>query len=160
ISEPEMVLKIMDRHRDWAVIIALVGGGQEIHDGEAGLAEWGRALAKYPHWVVMASPEALRGGESVGGASLFDGTGSKMQVVEESALHLDVCIRSHQATQLAAWVNSVLRGDVLTASELSSRFGQFPVALTRDLAVAKRWLRDNSRGERRCGLVASSGATR
>src|ERR1700682_1220975 len=72
ISEPDMVLKIMDRHKDWAVVVALVGGGQEIHDGEAGLAEWGKTLqSKFPHWRVMASPEALDGSESGAGEPLF-----------------------------------------------------------------------------------------
>jgi hypothetical protein len=160
VPEPEMVLTIMDRHQDWATVVALVGGGQEIHDGEAGLSEWGRALAKYPHWRVLASPEALSGGESVGGASLFDGKPVKNDVIEESALHLNVCIRSHQATELSTWVNSVLQGDAKSAAQLSASFDQFPIVLTRDLAQAKQWLLKQARGERRCGLVASSGATR
>jgi hypothetical protein len=160
ISEPEMVLKVMDRHADWAAVIALVGGGQEIHDGEAGLTEWGKALAKYPHWRVLASPEALTGGESVGGASLFDGFQVQNEVLQESALHLNVCIRSHQATDLATWVNHVLRGDETDAALLSKQFGQFPIVLCRDLRKAKEWLLMHARGERRCGLIASSGATR
>jgi Uncharacterized conserved protein (DUF2075) len=160
ISEPEMVLKVMDRHADWAAVIALVGGGQEIHDGEAGLAEWGKALAKYPHWGVLASPEALAGGESVGGASLFDGLQVQNEVLQESALHLNVCIRSHQATDLAKWVNHVLRGDETDAALLSKQFEQFPIVLCRDLRKAREWLMTHARGERRCGLIASSGATR
>lgn len=160
IPEPEMVLRIMDRHKDWAAIVALVGGGQEIHDGEAGLSEWGGALAKYPHWRVFASSEALRGGESVAGASLFGSEPVANRVDEEQTLHLSVCIRSHQATELATWVNSVLRGDDEAAKELSTKFEQFPIVLTRDLRKAKEWLLNQARGERRCGLVASSGATR
>lgn len=160
ISEPEMVLKVMDRHPDWAVIIALVGGGQEIHTGEAGLSEWGRALAKFPNWRVLVSPEALKGGESVGGASLYDGMPALNEVREESALHLDVSVRSHQATQLAAWVNRVLKGDELGAARLSATFEQFPIVLSRDFQQTKKWLLEHTRGERRCGLTASSGATR
>jgi schlafen family protein len=160
IPEPEMVLRIMDRHKDWAAIVALVGGGQEIHDGEAGLSEWGRALANYPHWRVFASPEALSGGESVAGASLFGREPVTNRVDEERTLHLSVCIRSHQATELATWVNSVLRGNETAAKELSTKFEQFPIVLTRDLTKAKEWLLGQARGERRCGLVASSGATR
>jgi hypothetical protein len=160
VPEPEMVLSIMDRHKDWAAIVALVGGGQEIHDGEAGLSEWGRALAKYPHWRVFVSPEALKGGESVAGASLFGSEPVANRVDEERALHLGICIRSHQATELATWVNTVLKGDDKAAKELSTRFQQFPIALTRDLQKAKKWLLKHARGERRCGLVASSGATR
>lgn len=160
ISEPEMILKVMDRHADWSVVVALVGGGQEIHSGEAGLAEWGKALAKFPNWRVIASPEALKGGESVGGASLFNGVPATNEIHEQKALHLNVSIRSHQATELATWVNSVLRGDASNAARISSSFNQFPIVLTRDLHQAKKWLRDQARGERRCGLVASSGATR
>lgn len=160
VSEPEMILRVMDRHEDWAAVIALVGGGQEIHDGEAGLAEWGKALDKFPHWRVMASPEALEGGDSVGGASLFGDAAPRNAVTKESSLHLDVCIRAHQATELAAWVNCVLNGEQAHAAKLSSNFQQFPILMTRDLASAKQWLLKSVRGERRCGLVASSGATR
>ncbi|HEY2234669.1 MAG TPA: DUF2075 domain-containing protein [Candidatus Angelobacter sp.] len=160
VPEPEMVLSIMDRHKEWAAIVALVGGGQEIHDGEAGLSEWGRALAKYPHWRVFVSPEALRGGESVAGSSLYGSEPAANRVDEEQTLHLSVCIRSHQATELATWVNSVLRGDHRAAKELSTKFEQFPIVFTRDLQKAKGWLLKQARGERRCGLVASSGATR
>jgi hypothetical protein len=72
ISEPNMLLEIMNRHQDWCVMVALVGGGQEIHDGEAGLAEWGRALLdKFPDWHVYASTEALVGGAAVAGRPLF-----------------------------------------------------------------------------------------
>lgn len=160
ISEPEMALKIMDRHQEWAVIVALVGGGQEINEGEAGIAEWGKALrANYPHWKVLASPEALSGGESVAGATLFEGEIPPNVVIEEK-LHLRVSNRSHQATELAAWVNRVLAGDQAGARTLSRSFEQFPIFLSRTLEDTKSWLRDVTRGERRCGLAASSGAAR
>jgi hypothetical protein len=59
-SEAALFLDIMHRHEDWAVIVALVGGGQEINTGEAGLAEWGRALLARPAWHVHAAPDVLR----------------------------------------------------------------------------------------------------
>lgn len=160
ISEPEMVLKIMDRHADWSVVIALVGGGQEIHEGEAGLAEWGQALQSYPRWRVLASPEAIAGGESVAGASLFGGTKPVNALTEEGSLHLETCIRSHQARDLATWVNRVLDGKPSDAARLAARFGRFPVMISRDLREMKFWLLENTRGNRRCGLTASSGAIR
>jgi hypothetical protein len=161
ISEPDMVLKVMDRHSDWAAVIALVGGGQEIHDGEAGLAEWGDTLrAKYPHWHVVASPEALDGGESVAGRALFTAESKFANVTIEASLHLDACIRSHQAREVATWVNRVLEGDATGAALLSKRFAKFPILLSRDLQETKTWLLRNTRGHRRCGLVASSGAVR
>lgn len=161
ISEPDMVLKVMDRHPDWAAVIALVGGGQEIHDGEAGLAEWGDTLrAKYPHWHVIASPAALDGGESVAGRALFSEGGKFANVIREASLHLDTCIRSHQARDVATWVNRVLLGDATGAAELSRKFTNFPILLSRDLPQTKTWLLQTARGHRRCGLVASSGAVR
>jgi hypothetical protein len=160
-SEPEMVLKIMDRHEGGAAIVALVGGGQEINEGEAGIAEWGKALrAKFSHWKVLASPEALRGGESVAGASLFERALPTNVIIEEKALHLRTSNRSHQATELAAWVNRVLAGDAAGARTLSRTFEQFPIFLSRSLEETNIWLRNATRGERRCGLIASSGAAR
>jgi len=160
VSEPEMILRVMDRHPDWAVIIALVGGGQEIHEGEAGLSEWGKALQSFANWEVLASPEALAGGETVGGKALFEDARVNNTIIEQKSLHLTECVRSHQATSLASWVNHVLIGNSGQAKALSQRFGRFPICITRDLARAKSWLREQARGERRCGLTASSGAIR
>jgi schlafen family protein len=161
VSEPEMVLSIMNRHAGWAVVVALVGGGQEIHQGEAGLAEWGRTLkTKYSHWHVFASPEALDGGDSVAGSVLFSDPSLEMKVNRNTALHLKTCIRSYKAERLAEWVNRVLNGDSAGAEETSKSFARFPVMITRDLREAKDWVRNNTRGMRRCGFVASSGAAR
>jgi hypothetical protein len=160
LSEPEMILKIMDRHTDWALIIALVGAGQEIHEGEAGLSEWGRALMKYPHWRILISPEGLNGGKGIEGSVLFEHASSPNEVVQEPALHLNVSIRSHQAAALADWVNCVISGKENEAVKLSTSFDRFPVVLCREISQARQWLLKKTRGERRCGLIASSGATR
>lgn len=118
VSEPEMVLRIMDRHSDWAVIIALVGGGQEIHDGEAGLPEWGDTLqAKFPQWRIFASSEAVDGGSSVAGATLFRSTNSDVNLTREPSLHLRTCIRSHHAPYVTTWVNQVLEGNQISAAQ-------------------------------------------
>jgi hypothetical protein len=156
-----MVLRIMDRHSDWAVIIALVGGGQEIHHGEAGLSEWGRALHRnYRHWRVIVSPDALNGGESVAGTTLFSEDYDNLDVIQDRRLHLNTCVRSYRAEQLSSWVNRTLAGDSVGAAELARTFDSFPILLTRDLPRARTWLKQNTRGTRRCGLVASSGAAR
>lgn len=160
LSEPEMILKIMDRHQDWALIVALVGAGQEIHEGEAGLSEWGRALAKYPHWRILVSPEALKGGHGIAGSALFDKALGTNEVIEEPALHLDVSIRSHQAAALAEWVNHVISGNETEAVKLSASLKQFPLVLCREISQTRQWLVKKTRGERRCGLIASSGAAR
>ena len=106
MSEPETILSIMDRHQDWSVIVALVGGGQEIHDGEAGLAEWGKTLReRFPHWQIAVSPKALTGDTSVAGHRLFaDGNSASLFILQEPALHLDVNLRSFRASRLSEWV--------------------------------------------------------
>src|SRR5262245_7710291 len=103
VSEPALVLDIMSRPADWSVVVALVGGGQEIHDGEAGLEEWGRALAcSGNHWNVMVSPDIIAGGESVAGHRLFkDAIPPNVQIRQEPALHLAVNVRAPRAQRLA-----------------------------------------------------------
>jgi Uncharacterized conserved protein (DUF2075) len=162
-SEPDLLLEIMERAPDWCVVIALVGGGQEIHRGEGGLAEWGNALnrSKTP-WLVMASGEVIRGGSSVAGHKLFSGEiGGHLTLTEAPELHLDVGVRSPRANWLGNWVNSLLRGGTnlsMPSSAVPTR--EFPVLLTRDLRQAKDWLRQHADGAQRYGLLASSGALR
>lgn len=159
ISEPDMVLDIMARHQGWAVIIALVGGGQEIHGGEAGLAAWGDAIANHPEWEVLTSPEALHGGPSVAGSRLFRTEVSiPLKIKESKDLHLAISKRSIESEVTAAWVNATLKGEVTKAAELSNN--GLSIWVTRDLAKARNWLKYHSEGNRRVGLIASSGADR
>ncbi len=159
-SEPEMLLKIMERHQDWAVVIALVGGGQEINNGEAGLEEWGRSLATAKkQWTIHASPEALDGGTSVAGNKLIGEEQASIPIVADKQLHLDVSIRSLKADSYARWVNYVIHGDSEAAGRLASHLS-FPVYLTRELNTLRRTLRRQTLGHSRCGLVASSHAAR
>jgi hypothetical protein len=162
ISEPEMILSIMDRHPDWAVLVCLIGGGQEIHDGEAGLAEWGKTLSeRFRHWDAFTSPEAIRGGPSVAGSCLFaNGPPSELCVTEDPALHLPVSTRSYRAQAVTEWSNALLSGQTATAHNALRDTRDFPVYVTRDLSAARRWLRLKTRGTDRSGLVASSGAAR
>jgi Uncharacterized conserved protein (DUF2075) len=159
-SEPEMLLGIMERHQDWAVIIALVGGGQEINDGEAGLEEWGRALAeRSAPWKVFASPEVLEGGPSTAGQRLFGSNAADFEVLTNPALHLRTSNRSLRAENLAKWVNCVLDGDAESAAALKIS-EKFPLFLSRDLNQLRSSLRQQAIGQARCGLVGSSGAAR
>ena len=159
ISEPDMVLDIMARHEGWAVIIALVGGGQEIHGGEAGLAAWGDAIIKHPEWEVLTSPEALHGGASVAGSRLFRSeVRVPLKIKESKDLHLSISKRSIESEVTAAWVNAALKGEVAKAAELSNN--GLSIWVTRDLAKARKWLKSHSDGNRRAGLIASSGADR
>jgi hypothetical protein len=159
VSEPEMALEIMGRHEGWSVIVALVGGGQEIHGGEAGLAAWGDAISRHPEWEVITSPEAMLGGPSVAGSRLFrDGSSHGAKVKMDPRLHLAISKRSYGSEITAAWVNAVLDGRQHEAREMAA--GTLPVYITRDLRLARHWLTANSTGSRRAGLIASSGAMR
>jgi hypothetical protein len=158
-SEPGHLLDIMARHVDWAAIICLIGGGQEIHDGEGGLAEWGMALAERPRWRVQAAPIVLQAGVLQAGdprQRLPALTG--LTVVP--ALHLDVPVRSIRSPFAAPWVDAVLRNASDEAAAIAQEHGPLPFVLTRDLAMLRAHLRASCRGRRRAGLVASSGAKR
>jgi len=160
-SEPALMLDIMQRQTRWSVIVAVVGGGQEIHTGEAGIAEWGRALAQSGvPWRIVASPEALEGGDAVAGQSLFSEPPSGLDIHSVPGLHLRVSTRSPRAQYISRWVNRLLAGDAAAAAEEFVRIRGFRMAVTRELATARQWLRDASRDELRPGLVASSGALR
>lgn len=159
VSEPEMMLGVMDRHPDWAVIIALVGNGQEIHRGEAGLAEWGRALARFPYWRVCASPIVLRADAPIT-LRLFgtsDIQPEKISMVD--ALHLKVSTRSIRSQRISDWVDAVLDGRQRDAAAIANLLNTKPV-ITRDLKAARAWLSSNRRGRTRAGLVASARAMR
>ena len=159
LSEPEMVFQIMNRHTDWAVIVALVGGGQEIHSGEAGLEEWGEAIVNNPNWEVWASKPSLEGGPAVANTRLFSSTTSpKNKIKALDDLHLNVSIRSIDAEDSAAWVNAVLGGNTNQAAEIAKR--HLPIYLCRDVETMRGWLLQHQQGTRRTGILASSGAER
>ena len=153
-SEPFHLLDIMGRHPDWAVVICLIGNGQEIHDGEGGLAEWGAALAAQPKWQVRASPGTRTATEAR--QLLPDLPG----LMTNPYLHLTVPIRSLRNNAASDWVDAVLRGEAAEARVIAERRGPVPFSLTRSLADMRAHLRQASRGLRRCGLLASSGAKR
>jgi hypothetical protein len=165
-SEPLLFLEIMERHPDWAVIIALVGGGQEINRGERGLAEWGAALMERhatlsgPRWHVFAPSDIIMGGDATAWQSLFPGGASPDWIMRDERLHLSVCVRSHRCVVTAQWANALLEGRIDEARQIADGSSDFPIYMTRSLDEARRWLRESARGNRRCGLVASSGARR
>ncbi len=159
-SEPEMLLRIMERHEDWAVVIALVGGGQEIFKGEAGLEEWGRALVgSKKHWTIYASDEVKEGGASTAGHRLFAEPNHQQEIQTNSGFHLRTSNRSLRADQLAKWVNFLLEGKAEAAAALNVTY-KFPIFLTRNLDQTRRKLREQGIGMNRYGLIGSSGADR
>lgn len=160
MSEPAFLISCMDRHDDWAVIVCLVGGGQEINTGEAGIGEWLRALrTDFPHWHVHLSPH-LRDSEYEAGAALRLLNGH-MHVQTLESLHLSVSMRSFRAEHVSGWVKAVLDVDRDAArSTWASIEERYPIVLTRDVATAKAWLRGRARGTERYGIVVSSQAQR
>ena len=160
MSEPQFLISVMDRHEDWAVVVCLVGGGQEINTGEAGLVEWLTALKHhFPHWRVYLPPN-LNDDEYTGGqdALLLLNPG---QYELDGRLHLATSIRSYRAEKVSALVKAVLDADVESAQALrEATEGSYPIVITRDLNAAKRWVKARARGTERYGLLASSGAAR
>ncbi len=155
-SEAAMFLDIMRRHADWAVIVALVGGGQEINTGEAGLAAWGEALHARPDWHVRAAPGVLTATDAR--QRLFATAPDGLAI--DVALHLDVPIRSIRSASAAPWVDAVLLGDAARARDIADAADGVPFLLTRSLAAMRAALRRLARGTRRAGLVCSTGARR
>jgi len=161
-SEPELLFRVMERCPDWCVIVALVGGGQEIHEGEAGLAAWGEALSKrQQEWTIGAPDEALQGGQAVAGTRLFPkGHDMPPTLIRDDRLHLRVSTRTYRAHRFNAWVNDLLALRSGDAARQFADLAEFPLVVTRELDVARQWLRQRAEPNRRCGLVASSGALR
>ena len=150
----------MDRHQDWAVAICLVGGGQEINTGEAGLPEWFDSLKRsFPDWDVYITPQ-LNDDEYRRGRAWSDML-SGLQTYEREELHLATSVRSFRTPDLAAFTKAVLDADTDEAKTLYQRIkDKYPIVITRELSKAKTWVRDHCQGTTRYGLLASSGALR
>jgi len=161
-SEPQTLLDVMNRVPGWAVVIALVGSGQEINRGEAGLSEWGRTIAEsHPDWIVRASPAVLPGAPAPPGGRLFDQIPPlEGGVTPDPRLHLQMNVRSPRAERLNHWVDQLLNLDLDRAREAFPDPHEYPMVFTRDLEAAKRWLRDRRDGTDRAGLLASAEARR
>jgi hypothetical protein len=158
-SEPEFLISCMDRHADWAVIVCLVGGGQEINTGEAGIDAWIDAVAsRFPHWEMHISSRLT---DSEYGARALDTLCQRQHTVLDDSLHLGVSMRSFRAENVSRFVKEMLdcneEAARTTFAQLAARY---PIAISRDLPRAKQWVRDHARGTERYGLVASSKAQR
>ena len=158
-SEPEFLISCMDRHQDWAMIVCLVGGGQEINTGEAGISEWLHSLNHhFKDWHVHIS------------SNLTDkeyAAGSALRLLEDHAhvtttdkLHLAVSLRSFRAEKLSLFVHQLLDRDKQSASAPLKELTRYPIVLTRDVKKAKQWLKKQARGSERYGIIVSSQANR
>lgn len=159
-SEPEFLISCLDRHSDWAVVICLVGGGQEINTGEAGIGEWIQALERsFPKWDLHISSR-LHDDEYAAGA--FIGALKQRENVRfDDGLHLGISMRSFRAENVSALVKQVLDRDLGVARKtLATVQARYPIVVTRNLARAKEWLKRQARGTERYGMIVSSQAQR
>jgi len=160
ISEPEFLISCLDRHADWAAIVCLVGGGQEINTGEAGISEWLDSLNRsFRDWHIYISPR-LTDSEYAAGHALSKIQGRE-NVFLKDELHLAVSMRSFRAEHVSLLVKQVLDREIQEArSTLGKLSEKYPIVMTRDLRLAKQWIKGQARGSERYGVIVSSQAER
>ncbi|MBA3962199.1 MAG: DUF2075 domain-containing protein [Chthoniobacterales bacterium] len=159
-SEPAFLISFMDRHTDWAVIVCLVGGGQEINIGEAGIGAWIEAVEqRFPQWEIFVSSKLTDTEYAAGEALQLASKNANTRY--DDCLHLAVSMRSFRAENVSAFVKALLDCEIEQAREhFTLLTNRYPIAITQNLSAAKRWLRSHARGSERYGLVASSKAMR
>ncbi|NLI10850.1 MAG: DUF2075 domain-containing protein [Elusimicrobia bacterium] len=160
-SEPEFLVSCMDRHKDWAVIVCLVGGGQEINTGEAGIGEWiDSILRRFKNWEIYLSPNL---NDSEYRANYFINKIEKelIKVKYEDELHLSVSLRSFRSEQVSELIKNILDINIEPARNiLKSIVSKYPIVITRDFQKAKNWLKSKASGMERYGVIVSSQAER
>lgn len=159
-SEPEYLMSCMDRQTDWGLVVCLIGGGQEINKGEAGIVEWISSINRsFEGWHVYMS-DKLSDKEYAEGKALEMLQINKSQIHVESALHLSVSMRSFRAEKMSLFVHQLLNLQKEEASSTLKELINYPIVLTRSLDKAKKWLKSHARGSERYGILASSKAER
>jgi hypothetical protein len=159
-SEPEFLISCLDRHSNWAVVVCLVGGGQEINTGEAGIGEWVESLNRsFPDWHIYISSRLFD--SEYGTGRILEKIKVQSNVITKDELHLSVSMRSFRAEHVSLLVKQLLdlKPDEARMT-LANVEGKYPIVLTRDLAKAKQWLKTQARGSERYGIVVSSQAER
>ena len=158
-SEPEFLIEVMNRHQDWCVIVCLIGGGQEINTGEAGLVAWMQALkSSYIDWQVHYSNLIVNQDNYLQDTAIKNWLSTTG--VKQNHLHLATSVRSFRSEKVSAWVHALLDMDEQAKSLWKEIKSNYPIVLTRDLQKAKAWVKAQAKGSERYGLVASSGARR
>jgi len=159
LSEAAFLIWSLDQREDWATIVCLVGGGQEINTGEAGITEWIKALNDvFPHWDVYISPKLTEAEYAEGKVNelLRDNT----NVTYSESLHLGVSLRSFRAEKLSAFVHALLSFDKSASTLYSEIKDRYPIVLTRDMEKARKWLHDRVRGTERTGVLVTKESAR
>jgi len=159
MSEPEFLISCLDRHPDWAVVVCLVGGGQEINTGEAGISEWIEALERsFPDWKIYIS-DRLTDSE-YNAENILQKIKHRPNVDYSESLHLAVSMRSFRAENVSLLVKQILDIDQNAMKTLQELKEKYPIVITRNLTKAKQWLKAKARGTERYGIVVSSQAQR
>lgn len=158
-SEAAFLIWSLDQRTDWATIVCLVGGGQEINTGEAGISEWLKALnEQFTHWKVYISDKLTEPEYAEGRVN--DLLKENKNVTYSEDLHLGVSLRSFRAEKLSAFVHSLLSFNVDAAGIYSKIKDRYPIMLTRNMTTARSWLRAQARGSQRTGVLVSKSAAR
>jgi hypothetical protein len=159
-SEPEFLISCLDRHLDWAVVVCLVGGGQEINTGEAGISEWIESLDRsFPDWHIYISPRLTD--SEYGTEKVLEKIREHKNVTYKEELHLSVSMRSFRAEHVSLLVKQLLDLQPENAQKTLQQIqNKYPIVVTRDLMKAKQWLKAQARGSERYGIVVSSQAER
>ncbi len=159
-SEPELLFEIMNRHQDWAVMICLIGLGQDIYDGEVGINEWFRcAIDKFTDWEIFYSPSIFEQTEDI--LSDKEKIRKCPRCIEKNSLHLKTSVRSFRADKQCEFINSLLNNDPEKAKKVYEEISKkYPIFVSRNLNDAKAWVRKQVRGSQRCGVLACSSAQR
>lgn len=160
MSEPEFLISCLNRHPDWATIVCLVGGGQEINTGEAGITEWIESLKRsFPDWHVFISPKIID--SEYGAGSILEKINNRPNVTSKEELHLSVSMRSFRAEDVSSLIKQLLDCNIDKARNFLKKIvSKYPIVITRDISKAKEWLRRQARGSERYGIVVSSQAER
>lgn len=160
MSEPEFLISVMDRHQDWSVIVCLIGGGQEINTGEAGLSEWIEALKNhFSNWNVFYSNKIVSDANYLNQQTLKNWLAEN--AFAENDLHLSVSVRSFRSEKVSELMQKILENKPEEAKSLYNEIKEkYPIVLTRNIKTAKQWLKEQARGTERFGIIASSGGRR
>ena len=159
LSEAAFLIWSLDQREDWATIVCLVGGGQEINTGEAGISEWIKALNEvFPHWDVYISPKLTEAEYAEGKVNELLQDNPNVTYSED--LHLGVSLRSFRAEKLSAFVHALLSFDSNASAIYDEIKDKYPIVLTRDIDKAKKWLHDKVRGTERTGVLVTKESAR
>lgn len=159
LSEAAFLIWSLDQREDWATIVCLVGGGQEINTGEAGITEWIKALNElFPHWDVYISPMLTEAEYAEGKVNELLRDNSNVTYSE--SLHLSVSLRSFRAEKLSAFVHALLTFDASASEIYKDIKDKYPIVLTRNMDTAKKWLHSKVRGTERTGVLVTKESAR